>query len=283
MTTNQTLADEIEGLAEKATRYFIDCEFDGHNGPLLSIALVSETGESVHIETDVQASDPWVLANVIPLMGKHDATNCTRVSLNAVGGIIREFLGDAQAPCIVADSPVDIARFCQAISTGAEGEWACTDYPRMTFEVHNVDCYPTDLPGAVQHNAWWDAMALQHKLTALRAQPSPAPEPDLYQYHPKTRTNVKHFGAAPLNDMEKEIGWTETPLWKRPPKEPGRERVDALVEALEKIMPISVEDGHDYASVYFTDGAKHRTQAMTMNPQDWLDIAAAIAAMKGEG
>ena len=225
MTTNQTLADEIEGLAEKATRYFIDCEFDGHNGPLLSIALVSETGESVHIETDVQASDPWVLANVIPLMGKHDATNCTRVSLNAVGGIIREFLGDAQAPCIVADSPVDIARFCQAISTGAEGEWACTDYPRMTFEVHNVDCYPTDLPGAVQHNAWWDAMALQHKLTALRAQPSPAPEPDLYQYHPKTHTNVKHFGVAPLNDLEKEIGWTQTPFWKHPPKEPDRERV----------------------------------------------------------
>jgi len=56
MTTNQNYADEIEGLAEKATRYFIHCEFDGHNRPLLSIALVRESGESVHIEADVQAA-----------------------------------------------------------------------------------------------------------------------------------------------------------------------------------------------------------------------------------
>lgn len=27
-----------------------------------------------------------------------------------------------------------------------------------------VDAYPTDLPDAVQHNAWWDAMALRKKL-----------------------------------------------------------------------------------------------------------------------
>lgn len=63
------------------------------------------------------------------------------------------------------DSPVDIGRFCQAISTGDDGGWASTNYERMTFTVENVDCYPTDLPGAIQHNAWWDAMALRHKLT----------------------------------------------------------------------------------------------------------------------
>ncbi len=33
------------------------------------------------------------------------------------------------------------------------------------FEMHRVDAYPTMLPGAVQHNAYWDAMALRHKLT----------------------------------------------------------------------------------------------------------------------
>lgn len=35
---------------------------------------------------------------------------------------------------------------------------------RLTFEVHNVNAYPTTLPNAVQHNAWWDAVALQHAL-----------------------------------------------------------------------------------------------------------------------
>jgi hypothetical protein len=29
---------------------------------------------------------------------------------------------------------------------------------------HNIDCYPTDLVGVVQHNAWWDAMMLRDKL-----------------------------------------------------------------------------------------------------------------------
>ena len=37
--------------------------------------------------------------------------------------------------------------------------------PHLSFEVHRVDAYPTALPGAVQHNAWWDAMALRHLLT----------------------------------------------------------------------------------------------------------------------
>lgn len=36
--------------------------------------------------------------------------------------------------------------------------------PHLTFEVIRVDAYPTTLEGAVQHNAWWDAMALRHLL-----------------------------------------------------------------------------------------------------------------------
>ena len=49
-----------------------------------------------------------------------------------------------------------------------------------------------------------------------------------------------------------------------------------LREALSKVMPIRVHNGPDYAEVYFADGVTHSTQAMTMNPQDWLDIAAAL-------
>lgn len=156
-----------EALEHLAERFYIDCEFDGHNGPLLSIALVSEDGAyNIHIEADEVAHDPWVRANVVPLMEAHDAADCIRVPPRQVGAVIREFLTDVACPVIVADSPVDIGRFCTAISTGDEGGWAPVDFTRMTFEVHNVDCYPTDLPGAVQHNAWWDAMALRHRLVS---------------------------------------------------------------------------------------------------------------------
>lgn len=147
-------------------RYFIDCEFDGHNGPLLSMAMVAEGGHSLLVTTNADVLDPWVRHNVLPILGRGDAD---MIALNQrpvdVGTWLRRFLGDDDDLTIIADSPVDIGRFCQAISTGEHGGWASADYSHMTFEVHNVDCYPTTLPGAVQHNAWWDAMALREKLS----------------------------------------------------------------------------------------------------------------------
>jgi hypothetical protein len=148
-------------------RYYIDCEFDGHNGALLSVAIVRDDGlaTSLHLTIRAIAYDSWVIKNVVPLLDSHDATmDAANVFPDAVGAFLRQFIGDDPQPIIVADSPVDIGRFCQAISTGGDGGWASTSYERMTFIVENVDCYPTDLPGAIQHNAWWDAMALRHKL-----------------------------------------------------------------------------------------------------------------------
>lgn len=148
-------------------RYYIDCEFDGHNGPLLSLAMVREDGGSIHIQTKVAPMDIWVQRHVYPLMEQHHARLSAKVYHDEVGEVIRHFIGGDPQPKIIADSPVDIARFCRAISTGPNGGWQSADYERMTFIVENVDCYPTDLPGAVQHNAWWDAMALCHKLTGV--------------------------------------------------------------------------------------------------------------------
>lgn len=158
----------VPASTPSADRFYIDCEFDGHGGRLLSIAIVpeSQTGLSVHIRTREAATDPWVIANVEPLMDSHDADLIWLVDINGVGDCIRNALEHCERPVIIADSPVDIGRFCAAISTSNDGGWASCDYPLMRFEVHNVDCYPTDLPGAVQHNAWWDAMALRHVLRA---------------------------------------------------------------------------------------------------------------------
>jgi len=142
--------------------YYIDCEFDGHNGPLLSLAIVRDDAFGLHIRTFENAQDVWVIANVMPLMDCHKAQQSQWIPLNEVGPSIKAFIGADQLPTIVADSPVDIGRFCAVISTGSTGEWSSCGYPEITFKVINVDCYPTELPGAVQHNAWWDAMALRH-------------------------------------------------------------------------------------------------------------------------
>lgn len=146
-------------------RYYIDTEFDGHNGPLLSLAIVSENDFSAHFRVSNRALDPWVAENVEPLMDQHDADIfADDLRPSALGERIADFIGGDQHPVIIADSPVDIARFCQALSTGPDGGWRSVDYPMMTFEVHDVAAYPTDLPGAVQHNAWWDAKALRYRL-----------------------------------------------------------------------------------------------------------------------
>ena len=155
-------------LAELVATYYIDCEFDGHDGPLLSIAMVRHDGYSLHVMVATEARDPWVIANVVPFMSAHRADKAYVANLNDVGGVLRDFIGDCQNPTIIADSPVDIGRFCRAISTGPGGGWASADYPGMTFIVRNVDCYPTTLQGAVQHNAWWDAMALRAALAKIK-------------------------------------------------------------------------------------------------------------------
>lgn len=57
-----------------------------------------------------------------------------------------------------------------------------------------------------------------------------------------------------------------------------RARNKALVASISKIAPIVAHDRPEYAEVTFSDGIKHSSQAMTMNPQDWLDIQAAYEA-----
>jgi len=145
-------------------RYYLDTEFDGHGGPLISMALVrGGADDSIMIVTGHWPLDPWVRGNVLPVLHSDKAATTQFCRPNSVGRHIRDFIGTDTHPVIIADSPVDIGRFCTALS-GDDGGWASVDFPLMTFEVHNVDCYPTSLPGAVRHNAWWDAMALRHKL-----------------------------------------------------------------------------------------------------------------------
>jgi hypothetical protein len=148
-------------------RYYLDCEFDSHNGPLLSMALVDEVGQGIYlcVPDEPLTLSPWVAENVWPLVHARIPIGRTVAFLPIWGELLRRFLAADYEPVVIADSVVDIARFCQTISTGPTGEWESVD-GSIRFEVHDVDAYPTDVPGAVQHNAWWDAMALRHKLAA---------------------------------------------------------------------------------------------------------------------
>jgi hypothetical protein len=144
-------------------RYYLDTEFDGFGGDLISLALVREDGASLYRILKFSADDEWVLKNVVPILDSCPVRAGPAISHAALAGAIEDFLTGDPNPVIVADWPDDVAYFSKALITGPGTMIAI---PRVTFEVRRVDAYPTTLHGAVQHNAWWDAMALRHKLQA---------------------------------------------------------------------------------------------------------------------
>ena len=154
-------------------RYFLDTEINGFGGELISLALVREDGKSLYlIYPELKWYDFWVQENVLPILRNVPFVGVgmtPRLSVNDIHQLeytwqgpplIQEFFQHDSAPLIVTDWPDDIRYFCQSIITGPG---TMINIPLVSFDMIRVDAYPTTLEGAVQHNAWWDAMALREK------------------------------------------------------------------------------------------------------------------------
>lgn len=139
-------------------KYFLDTEFNEFGGELISLALVREDGFSTYLATKCAKPGAWVAANVIPVIEAPGAYP-KWVEPHEFAFLIAAYLQGDEGPTIIVDWPDDIRYFCQAIITGP-GTMA--PIPRLRFDLIRIGAYPTTLPGAIQHNAWWDAMALRH-------------------------------------------------------------------------------------------------------------------------
>jgi hypothetical protein len=148
-------------------RYYLDTEFNGFGGELISLALVREDGYSLYVIYRLPDEiEPWVAENVIPILHEDRCLNIAmQISPPTGARFIADFLAGDPDPVIITDWPDDIRYFCQAVIVGP-GQMV--NIPGLKFEMHRVDAYPTTLPGAVQHNAWWDAMALRHLFQAQK-------------------------------------------------------------------------------------------------------------------
>lgn len=146
-------------------KYYLDTEFDGFGGPLLSMALVREDGESMYATMQQEAKTAWVKANVVPhllaIPSPFPGAVQQRLRPAELASLIHWFMDGDRDPHIITDWPDDVRYFCSAIITGP-GQMI--DLPGLRFDMVRVDAYPTAIPGAVQHNAYWDAKALQHKV-----------------------------------------------------------------------------------------------------------------------
>ena len=141
-------------------KYFLDTEFNGMGGDLISLALVADNGRELYLAKPCQNPIPWVADNVMPVV------HCVGASPimdnpDLMGHAIAMFLQGDPAPSIWVDWPDDIVYFCKALIVGPG---TMVNIPSLTFEMRRVDSYPTDLPGAIQHNALWDARALRRKI-----------------------------------------------------------------------------------------------------------------------
>lgn len=141
-------------------RYFLDTEFNGFGGELISLALVPEDGDqefyaSLPLPTKVHS---WVAEKVVPYL-RHVPSgidnHLTRV--HAAEHISAYLAGDSD-PLIIADWPDDIAYFCSLLVTGP-GEMVTLG--TLNFELVNAAGFSASASSAVPHNALHDARALR--------------------------------------------------------------------------------------------------------------------------
>ncbi|WP_118855799.1 hypothetical protein [Sphingomonas mesophila] len=147
-------------------RYFLDTEYDGFGGALISLALVPEDGsEEFYIVLDHQATVPWVVRNVVPYLDHvPDALRSPRLDRAAASHALAVWLAHDDGAEIIADWPEDLAHLANLLVSG----------PGQMQQVHGLILRLVPVPGfsnaansAVPHNALHDARALRDHLAGL--------------------------------------------------------------------------------------------------------------------
>ena len=150
-------------------RYFLDTEFNGFGGDLLSLALVPEDSADEFYVTLICDAEllSWVEQNVVPFLDHVPASlQSPRLSRRDAAIGLSHYLAMDPQPLIVADWPEDIAQFCKLLMTGP-GEMV--PVPRLSFQLLPLGGFSTAANSAVPHNALHDARALCEHVLGLES------------------------------------------------------------------------------------------------------------------
>jgi hypothetical protein len=146
------------------TTYYIDTEFNGLGGELLSMAIIGPTQNLyLVVPRPTEVLEQFVSEKVWPLRF-YCPLNPIETPVSEWAQFIEAYLKQTARNGqvnIVADWPDDIRYFCETIITGPG---TMIDSLDLNFTVARVDAYPNDIKDAVQHNAYWDAVALKKKI-----------------------------------------------------------------------------------------------------------------------
>lgn len=150
-------------------RYFLDTEFNGFGGELMSLALVPEHGdqEFYALLPLPDRLHPWVERNVVPyLRSVPPGLDGGPMSRLQAANEVAAYLAQDDEPLILADWPDDFAHFCSLLVTG-EGEMAPVG--TLRFELVRSPGFSTAAISAVPHNALHDARALREFMSRWQA------------------------------------------------------------------------------------------------------------------
>jgi hypothetical protein len=141
-------------------RYFLDTEYNGGGGSLLSLALVPDDGDELYLtlRTDEPITD-WVQQHVVPYLDMvPEQLSCPRLTPRDAAHELERYLRHDREPVIVADWPEDVAYFCKLLVT-EPGDMV--ELRNLTFRLTPMSNFSTAANSKVPHNALHDARALR--------------------------------------------------------------------------------------------------------------------------
>ena len=150
-----------------AMRYFLDTEYNGFGGGLLSLALVPEDGgEEFYVVLKCDAPlDPWVERHVVPYLAMVPAALLgPPLDRIAAAEALAHWLSHDPAPRIVADWPEDLAQWAMLFVIGPGQMVPMQGY---SLEYLPLRGFSTAANSAVPHNALHDARALRDHVMDL--------------------------------------------------------------------------------------------------------------------
>lgn len=133
-------------------RIYLDTEFNGFGGELISMAMVTEDGEEWYEVLPLKgAPEAWVAEHVLPKLDKHP------VEPWEFRDSFHRFIGRYNNCEVIADWPADFEHFCSLLTgIGAQAGYAIPIQCTMTLLRGSPDIQPE-----IPHNALSDARALR--------------------------------------------------------------------------------------------------------------------------
>ena len=135
-------------------RYFLDAEFNGFGGQLISLALVpgDKTAAPFYVAFACADPEPWAAEHVLP------ALRIEPIEKSEATQKLAEYLRSDDEIVVVADWPEDIAHLALLMVTGPGSRLAT---PTLVFELLDLPLFDAQTASEVPHNACHDAMALR--------------------------------------------------------------------------------------------------------------------------